>query len=160
MISQADVPIVSFLNDTGYAQLLPVFEHVSNFAPAQFDNIKPSDDIQRSHVALDIAANDLAKAPDKLLDAKLVLTPVSRPVYDPNRSFDESSALLEAGDSSSLNLVGSANGLLVRRMEVNNKLLDTVEKCHQMTLVPVTRVPRPTSSGNIMPMENDRATIS
>ena len=87
MNSQAEVPPVSIFNKDGRARLLLVCEHASNFIPAQFNNLQLSDDVLHSHAALDIGANDLARAISLLLDAPLVSTTASRLVYDCNRPF-------------------------------------------------------------------------
>jgi predicted N-formylglutamate amidohydrolase len=93
MNSQAEVPPVSIFNKDGRSRLLLVCEHASSFIPAHFNNLQLSDDVLHSHAALDIGANDLARAISLLLDAPLVSTTVSRLVYDCNRPFGASGAI-------------------------------------------------------------------
>ena len=95
---QSDVPPVSLFNIDGRARLLLVCEHASNFIPAEFENLQLSDDVLHSHAALDIGANDLARAISRLVDAPLVSTTVSRLVYDCNRPFGAAGAIPEKSE--------------------------------------------------------------
>ncbi|QDY71340.1 N-formylglutamate amidohydrolase [Qingshengfaniella alkalisoli] len=76
---------VSVLNADGDSRILLVCEHASRHIPAELDGLGLSDETALSHAAWDIGALELAKAMSTELDAPLVMSNVSRLVYDCNR---------------------------------------------------------------------------
>lgn len=69
----------------GRSSVIVVCEHASCFIPSEFHNLGLDGDALQSHIAWDPGALDVAQGLAKRLDAKLVVSPVSRLVYDCNR---------------------------------------------------------------------------
>jgi predicted N-formylglutamate amidohydrolase len=73
------------LNATGSSPVLLVCEHASHFIPDGFENLGLADKDLQSHVVWDPGALAVAEIISTELDAKLVVSRVSRLVYDCNR---------------------------------------------------------------------------
>jgi predicted N-formylglutamate amidohydrolase len=73
------------LNATGSSPVLLVCEHGSSFIPDEFENLGLADKDLQSHVVWDPGALAVAEMVSAALDAKLVVSRVSRLVYDCNR---------------------------------------------------------------------------
>ena len=73
------------VNEHGTSCVLLVCEHASNHIPVRYDTLGLNDAEKISHAAWDIGAKGLSEKLSELLDAKLVLSTVSRLVYDCNR---------------------------------------------------------------------------
>jgi predicted N-formylglutamate amidohydrolase len=78
-------PSAEVLNATGDSPVLLVCEHASHFIPEVFDNLGLEDKDLQSHVVWDPGALAVAELISAALDAKLVVSRVSRLVYDCNR---------------------------------------------------------------------------
>mgnify|MGYP001054052591 CR=1 FL=1 len=93
MISAAESPLLNpnerpaahVLNPHGTAPAVLVCEHASRFIPKSLNNLGLDPKADRSHVAWDIGALDLATALSDALNAPLVASRISRLVYDCNR---------------------------------------------------------------------------
>lgn len=77
----------------GTASVVLVCEHASAFIPDEYHGLGLSPEARTSHVAWDPGALGVAKHLSGLLDAKLVVSNVSRLVYDCNRPPDAAGAM-------------------------------------------------------------------
>ncbi len=98
MNSEVDVPPVSLFNPDGGSSLLLVCEHASSYIPDHYENLLLSDEVLRSHAAVDIGALDLAESLSQLLDAPLLSAGISRLVYDCNRAPGDPGAIPEKSE--------------------------------------------------------------
>ena len=73
------------LNSDGRSSVVLVCEHASSFIPDAFENLGVAEEFRQSHVAWDPGALAVAERMARNLDAKLVVSGVSRLVYDCNR---------------------------------------------------------------------------
>ena len=73
------------LNTGGKSSVVLVCEHASSFIPDALDNLGVAEAFRQSHVAWDPGALAVAQRMAQNLDAKLVVSDVSRLVYDCNR---------------------------------------------------------------------------
>lgn len=73
------------VHPAGSGPILLICEHASNRIPKEFDGLGLSDSAKESHVAWDPGAYAVAQHLTALLDAQLVVSTVSRLVYDCNR---------------------------------------------------------------------------
>lgn len=81
------------LNEQAQSRLILVCEHASNHFPHRYDDLGLSEADKISHAAWDPGALRLAEKLSKLLDAALVVSTVSRLVYDCNRPPDSADAM-------------------------------------------------------------------
>ncbi|MEP1965026.1 N-formylglutamate amidohydrolase [Tateyamaria sp.] len=76
---------VTVLNPEGRSSVVLVCEHACNFIPQAYGGLGLDDAARQSHIAWDPGALDVARGLSERLDAKLVMSNVSRLVYDCNR---------------------------------------------------------------------------
>jgi len=76
---------VQILNPAGASCVVLVCEHASHFMPPEFSNLGLTGDTLTSHIAWDPGARAVAERMSRALDAKLVVSCVSRLIYDCNR---------------------------------------------------------------------------
>ncbi|WP_425043836.1 N-formylglutamate amidohydrolase [Primorskyibacter sp. S87] len=93
LLDPIESPAARALNTNGKAPALLVCEHASRFIPAALDELGLTATAALSHAAWDIGARDLAIELMGALDAPLVLSRVSRLVYDCNRPPDAKGAI-------------------------------------------------------------------
>lgn len=85
--------IVSTYKGNLSSPIVFICEHASNHIPAKFHNLGLSDDFLKTHVAWDIGACQLSQVLAKAFDAPLVMSNISRLVYDCNRSSSMQDAI-------------------------------------------------------------------
>jgi len=95
------------LNARGDGPILLVCEHASRKIPQEFKGLGLSSDAQISHVAWDPGALEMATHMAGLLNAKLVVSTVSRLVYDCNRPPESASAMPDKSEI--FDIPGNAN---------------------------------------------------
>lgn len=78
-------PVAWVENAAGRGDVLLVCEHASNWIPPRYGDLGVSEADRRRHIAWDIGAAALARGLAARLDARLVLSGVSRLVIDCNR---------------------------------------------------------------------------
>jgi predicted N-formylglutamate amidohydrolase len=78
-------PSALVLNAQGQSRVVLVCEHASNRIPDRYAGLDLSSAARSSHAAWDLGAQAVAERLSELLDAPLVLSTVSRLVYDCNR---------------------------------------------------------------------------
>lgn len=78
-------PAAEVINPRGAAPICLVCEHASAFIPGALGGLGIAPEHRESHAAWDIGGRDLAVALSRSLDAPLVMSRVSRLVYDCNR---------------------------------------------------------------------------
>jgi len=90
-----DKPLSSALviNGEGQSRVLLVCEHASNHIPERYAGLGMTDAAKISHAAWDPGAQAVAERLSALLDAPLVVSTVSRLVYDCNRPPTSSGAI-------------------------------------------------------------------
>ncbi|MDJ1015775.1 MAG: N-formylglutamate amidohydrolase [Paracoccaceae bacterium] len=93
ILSPEDGPAAEVLNPDGAALVCMVCEHASARIPAALDDLGLFPKDRFSHAVWDIGARDLALGIATALDAKLVVSRVSRLVYDCNRPPDAPDAM-------------------------------------------------------------------
>ena len=77
--------VAELINPAGQSPVLLVCEHASNHIPEEFGGLGLDGDARQSHVAWDPGAYEVALEMSRLMDAPLVVSNVSRLVYDCNR---------------------------------------------------------------------------
>ncbi|SFM35938.1 N-formylglutamate amidohydrolase [Shimia aestuarii] len=77
--------VARIINSDGRSSVVLVCEHASSFIPDALDNLGVAEEFRQSHVAWDPGALAVAERMARILDAKLVVSGVSRLVYDCNR---------------------------------------------------------------------------
>jgi len=85
LFAPAELPVAEVINPHGKSPVLLICEHASAAIPAALDNLGLPRENRLSHAAWDIGALDLCLALSTALDAPLVVSRVSRLVYDCNR---------------------------------------------------------------------------
>ncbi len=98
MLMQAktvEAPVADVLNPSGKAGVLLVCEHASNRIPAAFNDLGLPAHLLDSHIAWDPGALSVAQHCCRLLSARLVVSTVSRLLYDCNRAPDAPDAIPE-----------------------------------------------------------------
>ncbi|MEM7464790.1 MAG: N-formylglutamate amidohydrolase [Pseudomonadota bacterium] len=78
-------PAASLINGDGNSRVILVCEHASRFIPPSLGQLGLNNSDQSSHAAFDIGADELARQISAILDAPLVISNISRLVYDCNR---------------------------------------------------------------------------
>ena len=73
------------INPHGQSQVLLVCEHASNHIPVRYEGLGLTDTDKTSHAAWDPGAQAVSERMSEVLDAQLVVSTVSRLVYDCNR---------------------------------------------------------------------------
>lgn len=86
-------PAASVINGEGQSGIVLVCEHASRFIPPVLNNLGLDEAGRTSHAAWDIGAENLARRLSKNLDAPLVISNISRLVYDCNRSPESLDAI-------------------------------------------------------------------
>lgn len=84
---------VRVLNPDGRSSVILVCEHASNNIPDAFGDLGLDEAARQSHIAWDPGALDVAQGLAKRFDAKLVVSNVSRLIYDCNRPPDARDAI-------------------------------------------------------------------
>jgi len=85
ILSNDERPAAEVLNPEGAAPICLVCEHASAFIPASLDHLGVAPEHRESHAAWDIGGRALAVQLSEILDAPLVMSRISRLVYDCNR---------------------------------------------------------------------------
>lgn len=98
ILSKDEGPAAEVINGEGTAPICLVCEHASAFFPATLDHLGVADEYLKSHAAWDIGGLDLALAVSRSLDAPLVVSRVSRLVYDCNRPPSAPDAIPEQSE--------------------------------------------------------------
>lgn len=106
---------VSVLNPDGQSSIVLVCEHASNFIPPIFGNLGLDDEARQNHIAWDPGALDVARGLSKRFDAKLVISNVSRLIYDCNRPPIANDAM--PARSETIDVPGNANLTDVQRQD-------------------------------------------
>lgn len=88
-----DQRVVEVTNPDGRCQIVLVCEHASNRFPDGFDALGLSNDLQKSHIAWDPGAIEVARHLSVMLDSPLVAQKVSRLLYDCNRPPESAAAI-------------------------------------------------------------------
>jgi len=88
-----DCDVVDIINAAGIGPAVILCEHASNHIPDRYEGLGLSPDARESHAAWDPGASALAQALSAALDAPLVMSAVSRLVYDCNRPPQAESAI-------------------------------------------------------------------
>ena len=99
LLGPDDPPAVTIENPHGGAPLLVVCDHASNAIPASLHGLGLTECELYLHIALDIAAADLASRLTLLLDAPAVLSGYSRLVIDCNRRLDHETSIVTESDT-------------------------------------------------------------
>lgn len=81
------------INKQGESRIILVCEHASNHIPTEFNDLGLSEEAKISHIAWDPGALGVGTHMAKTLDAKFVISTVSRLVYDCNRPPEASGAM-------------------------------------------------------------------
>ncbi len=84
---------VKVLNPDGRSSVVLVCEHASHVMPDSFGGLGLDAAARQSHIAWDPGAFDVAQGLAKRFDAKLVISNVSRLIYDCNRPPDADDAM-------------------------------------------------------------------
>lgn len=101
-------PAAEVINPEGRSPVVLVCEHASNAIPEALAGLGLDSDARQSHVAWDLGALDLARMLSLRMDAPLVISTVSRLVYDCNRpphapgAMPQKSELIEVPGNRSL----------------------------------------------------------
>lgn len=98
LLSATELPAAEVLNSGASGDLVLVCEHASATIPAALGTMGLPERALRGHWAWDIGALDVAKAMAKTLDAPLVVSRVSRLVYDCNRPPESPTAIVEIAE--------------------------------------------------------------
>jgi len=85
ILSAREGPVAELVNPDGAARICLVCEHASAFIPSSLDALGLAQADRFSHAVWDIGAGPLARGLADTLDAPLVVSGVSRLVYDCNR---------------------------------------------------------------------------
>ena len=85
ILADTEQPAAEVVTPQGKAPICLVCEHASAFIPASLNNLGVAPEQRLSHAAWDIGGRALAVALSQKLDAPLVMSRVSRLVYDCNR---------------------------------------------------------------------------
>jgi predicted N-formylglutamate amidohydrolase len=93
-----DGPAAEVMNPQGTAPICLVCEHASAFIPSALSDLGIAPEHRKSHAAWDIGGLDLATALSMKLDAPLVVSRVSRLVYDCNRPPSAAGAIPERSE--------------------------------------------------------------
>lgn len=93
LLSAVEAPAARAFNTSGGAAAVLVCEHASHFIPASLGTLGLSPEAERAHVAWDIGALDLSVELMGALDAPLVMSRISRLVYDCNRPPERADAI-------------------------------------------------------------------
>ena len=102
MLSDADGPAVSVINDQGASCVLLVCEHASNRVPQSLNGLGAGADVLDSHAAWDPGAKAVASGMSKLLDATLITTCFSRLVIDVNRPTNSPGSIVATSEVHSI----------------------------------------------------------
>ena len=86
-------PVVSVSNRNGQSPIVVVCEHASNYMPPEFNRLGLSGLETQSHIAWDPGAKTVSSYMSEILDCPLVVSEISRLVYDCNRPPDVESAM-------------------------------------------------------------------
>lgn len=93
-----ETPVAKVLNPAGKSGVLLVCEHASNRIPAAHNDLGLPADLLDSHIAWDPGALSVAQHCCGLLSARLVVSTVSRLLYDCNRAPDAPDAIPEVSE--------------------------------------------------------------
>ncbi len=93
ILAAQEGPPVTVVNPEGKSQICLVCEHASDFIPASLSDLGLAPEHRHSHAVWDIGAAELARRMSEALDAPLVMSGVSRLVYDCNRPPDAPDAI-------------------------------------------------------------------
>ncbi len=96
--SSASDQTALLINEQGQSRVLLVCEHASNYIPDRYNGLGLDAAAKRSHAAWDIGAKALSEKLSERLDAKVVMSGVSRLVYDCNRPPNAPDAMPEKSE--------------------------------------------------------------
>ena len=113
---------VTVFNTNGQSRVVLVCEHASCFIPPALDGLGLDDNARQSHIAWDPGALEVARRMAQRLDAKLVVSNVSRLVYDCNRPPSAHDAM--PARSEAIEVPGNAALTDVQRRERTEKYYD------------------------------------
>lgn len=88
-------PPFAISGEGGTAPVVLICEHASAFIPPELDGLGLSVEAQKSHIAWDIGALDMAKRLSARMGAPLIAGQISRLVYDCNRPFEAPDSIPE-----------------------------------------------------------------
>ncbi len=86
--------VVSVFNPEGKFPVLIVCEHASNHIPETFGDLGLPDEARDGHIAWDPGAREVSEQLARLFDSPLVVSEVSRLVYDCNRPPEAADAIV------------------------------------------------------------------
>lgn len=93
-----EAPVAEVLNRSAKSGVLFVCEHASNYIPTAFNDLGLPADLLDSHITWDPGALGVAEHCSRLLSARLVVSKVSRLLYDCNRTPDAPDAIPERSE--------------------------------------------------------------
>lgn len=93
LLADDEGPAAEVINPGGTAPVILICEHASNFIPRRLEGLGLEAAARQSHAAWDPGALALAQRLSSMLDAPLVVSRVSRLVYDCNRPPDAPDAM-------------------------------------------------------------------
>ncbi len=93
-----DRPPFVISGEGGTAPVVLICEHASAYIPPELDGLGLSGEAQKSHIAWDIGALDMAKRLSAQMGAPLISGQISRLVYDCNRPFEASDSIPEQSE--------------------------------------------------------------
>ena len=96
--AQAEIAVAAVVNDAGKGNLVLVCEHASRFIPAHLADLGLPEAALTSHIAWDPGAALVAEAMARQFDAPLVVSRVSRLIYDCNRPPEAPDAVPERSE--------------------------------------------------------------
>jgi predicted N-formylglutamate amidohydrolase len=97
LFSDQPAPIVE--NASGKGGVVLICEHAGQLLPESLGSLGIDSEAMSAHIGWDIGAADLARVLSKQLDAPLILQRYSRLVYDCNRAFEASDAIVAEIDN-------------------------------------------------------------
>lgn len=149
IISADEAPVAEVVRPDGAAPLVLVCEHASRRIPAALDGLGLDEAARVSHAAWDIGAEPLARALSAALDAPLVLSRISRLVYDCNRPPERADAVPAKSEvievSGNRDLSAEARAARVREVyepfrDLLSRTLDAKGRCAVVTVHSFTPV--------------------
>lgn len=98
LLSQADPPPFTVVNEGADAHVLIVCDHAGRRTPARLGGLGAPDHAFDRHIALDIGAAEVARGLAKRLGATAVLQTYSRLVIDCNRRLEDPASIVSESD--------------------------------------------------------------
>lgn len=123
------------VNEQGRSRILLVCEHASNHIPDRYNDLGLDAAAKHSHAAWDIGAQSISEKLSDALDAKLVMSGVSRLVYDCNRpprahdAMPAKSELITIPGNSNLSAEDKQERIQTVYEPFKKLLSDTIQSC-------------------------------